>query len=259
MSEIIPIKGFIYLIKMYNMDKKIIYKVGKSTNFYKRFQNYDFPNLLIFINSDDITIDEYEIIKLFKINCKLHKGREFFTAQDDYFVLDLFINYFSNKNKKNIETNNITNIVSDLINDLINEVVNKVINDEFNNNIISNEIVSYETINNIKNRKIDYICPNINCNKTFNYCSYLKKHLLNSYHCNKTIDNINLYILEINKIRNNNIVKFIKEYKCSNCKKNYHNNFTLQRHMNTSKCNKVINLNKQISNLQLELEQFTLS
>ena len=35
-------------------------------------------------------------------------------------------------------------------------------------------------------------------------------------------------------------IRTVKEYKCSNCKHNYLNNFTLQRHMNNSKCTKYI-------------------
>ena len=243
MSDYIPEQGYIYLIKMCDTDNLIIYKIGKSINFYKRFQKYDFAKILIFINSDDITNDEYEIIKLFKINCKLHKGREFFTSQNDSFVLDLFMTYFSNKNKKNIENNIIANIVNDLVNDVVS-------NDVVSNDVVSNDVVSNDM-------KIDYICPNINCNKKFTYCSYLKKHLLNSYHCNKAIDNINLYLLEINKIKKNNVIKFTKEYKCSNCKKIYHNNFTLQRHINTSKCYAVINLHTQIALLNSELALLT--
>ena len=86
MSDNLPIKGHIYLLKMCDTKHRIIYKPGKSVNFYKRFKKYYYAKILTFISSNDINKDENEIIKLFKINCKLDSGREFFLAKDDNFV-----------------------------------------------------------------------------------------------------------------------------------------------------------------------------
>ena len=93
-------KGYIYLLKLGDTNNRIIYKVEKSINVYKKKNNY--AEILIFIISNDITNDENEIIKLFNINCKLDKGRKFFLAQNDLFVLNLFLNYFINKNNSEI-------------------------------------------------------------------------------------------------------------------------------------------------------------
>ncbi len=41
MSDNLPIKGCIYLLKMCDTTNNIIYKVGKSINFYKRFTPLD--------------------------------------------------------------------------------------------------------------------------------------------------------------------------------------------------------------------------
>ena len=40
MSDNINIKGYIYLIKMCDTNHRTIYKIGKSTNFDKRLNNY---------------------------------------------------------------------------------------------------------------------------------------------------------------------------------------------------------------------------
>ena len=69
MSDYIPIKGYIYLLKMCDTNHRIIYKPGKSVNFYKRYKEYNYAEILTFIVSDDITKDENEIIRLFNINC----------------------------------------------------------------------------------------------------------------------------------------------------------------------------------------------
>ena len=95
MSEIIPIKGHIYLLKMYDTTENVlVYKVGKSINIEKIYELHPFTKLLIFNSSDNITHDKFEIINIFNMNCTLHKGRDFFTAPDDNFVLRLFSSYF---------------------------------------------------------------------------------------------------------------------------------------------------------------------
>jgi len=240
MSDNLPIKGYIYLLKMCDTNHRIIYKPGKSVNFYKRYKEYYYAEILTFISSNDINKDEDEIIKLFNINCKLDTGREFFLAKDDNFVLKIFMDYFSNKINRNIDISNSSVISSLSISNLVVEPV--VIEPVVVEPIVVKAVAENLVTENIVDTIIEYICPNINCKKKFDYCSYLKKHLVNSYHCNKSIDNIDSYISgikEMNDIKKTNI-KTIREYKCSNCKHNYQNNFTLQRHMNNSKCTKYI-------------------
>ena len=99
-------KGYIYLLKLGDTNNSIIYKIEKSINIYKQ-NNY--AEILTFIISNDITNDENEIIKLFKINCKLDKGRKFFLAQNNLFVLNLFLSYFINKNNSEINESNESN------------------------------------------------------------------------------------------------------------------------------------------------------
>ena len=107
---------------------------------------------------------------------------------------------------------------------------------------------------------MEYICSNINCKKIFPYPSYLKKHLTNSYHCNKTITDIDKYIKDIidnNKIIANNTNNILEALKCKFCNKNYVNNFTLTRHLKDSKCSKnkeQIERDKQITILQKQID-----
>ena len=107
---------------------------------------------------------------------------------------------------------------------------------------------------------MEYICSNINCKKVFPYPSYLKKHLKNSYHCNKTITDIDKYIKDIidnKKIIESNTNNIIEALKCKFCKKNYVNNFTLTRHLKDSKCSKnkeQIERDKQITILQKQID-----
>jgi hypothetical protein len=105
MSEIIVNTGHIYLLKMCDTNHRIIYKIGKSINFYKRYKRYHYADIVILINSDDITTDKIEIKKLFHQNCTLDKGRDYFTSRDDYFTSNLILRYFSEKYNRNIEHN----------------------------------------------------------------------------------------------------------------------------------------------------------
>ena len=65
MSDNIPTKGYIYLLKMCDTSHRTIYKPGKSVNFYKRYKEYNYAKILTFIISDDINKDKNEIINLF--------------------------------------------------------------------------------------------------------------------------------------------------------------------------------------------------
>jgi hypothetical protein len=107
---------------------------------------------------------------------------------------------------------------------------------------------------------MEYICSNINCKKSFPYPSYLRKHLINSYHCKKLIVDIDKYIKDIidnNKQIVNNKSKVIEIIKCKFCSKNYANNFTLSRHLKTSKCSiktEQEERDKQIAILQKQID-----
>ncbi len=96
-NDVIPIKGQIYLIKMCDTNNRIIYKIGRTNNFYERNNSYLFAEILNVIRSDNIAYDESEIIKIFIKNCKLEKGREYFTGESDEFVLKIVLDYFINK------------------------------------------------------------------------------------------------------------------------------------------------------------------
>ena len=102
------------------------------------------------------------------------------------------------------------------------------------------------------------ICKNINCKKEFMFYSLLKKHLQNSYHCSKNIDNINSYILEL-KNNTTNVQQQIKEdIKCNNCNITYTRQSSLNRHLKTNRCQPVIfnenERSKEIENLKKQLE-----
>ena len=49
MSDYIPTKGYIYLLKMYYINDLVIYKVGKSINFYQRYKGYNYTDILVMI------------------------------------------------------------------------------------------------------------------------------------------------------------------------------------------------------------------
>ena len=121
MSDNIPIKGHIYLLKMYDTFYDVlVYKVGKSINIDKICESNPFTKLLTFIISDNITHDKFEIINLFNMNCTLHKGRDFFTAPDDDFVLRLFLSYFRTQNYLRLLLNN--NSIVDTIDSTIDNI-----------------------------------------------------------------------------------------------------------------------------------------
>ena len=104
-NDLIPIKGQIYLIKMCDTNNRTIYKIGRTNNFYERNNSYLFAEILNVIRSDNIAYDESEIIKIFIKNCKLEKGREYFTGESDEFVLKIVLDYFINKINQSLEVN----------------------------------------------------------------------------------------------------------------------------------------------------------
>jgi len=102
---------------------------------------------------------------------------------------------------------------------------------------------------------MEYICPNIICKKEFKFISLLKKHLFNSYHCNKDII-IDEYILE-KKQEKNNLVEIIKDIKCTNCNITYTRQSSLNRHIKMKKCNvaNLINIDERKSQIELLQKQ----
>lgn len=92
-------EGTIYLLKMCDTTGKIIYKVGKSKNFDKRFNNYNYCDILTLVKSVDIDNDEKAIIACFNENFTLDKGKEYFTHPDEVEVMAKFMTYFHHKNE----------------------------------------------------------------------------------------------------------------------------------------------------------------
>ena len=244
MSDNLPIKGHIYLLKMCDTNHRIIYKPGKSVNFYKRYKEYNYAKILTFIVSDDITKDENEIIRLFNINCKLDSGREFFLAKDDNFVLKLFMNYFTNKINRSIETSNsigVSNLVDEPVvtEPVVTEpVVTEPVYTEpvvtepiVNEPVVTEPIVeTSNTIESIENNKIlERTCPT--CKKEFNFASRLKAHLESTIHCKKTDTEITTFFKKFEKISN---------FTCDICNHKYTKKQNLQRHIEHSTCKKFI-------------------
>jgi hypothetical protein len=244
MSEYIKNKGYIYLIKMCDTKNRTIYKIGKSINFYRRYKGYNYAEILTFIISNDMDNDEIEIIKIFNSNCKLDKGREFFIAKNDDFVLKLFLDYFSNKINNNINNNikinrnikknniNAKNTLIESVNNTLIESVNNTLIESVNNTLIesvNNTVI--ESVDNIviKNDEnvtlLERTCPN--CKKVFNYSSRLKAHLEITIHCKKTSEEIESFFLQFKKQAN---------FKCYICNNEYTKNHNLKRHINNSNC-----------------------
>ena len=271
MSDI-PTEGFIYLLKMFNTNNIIIYKIGKSINFFKRYKKYDYAKILMFISSNDITKDETEIIKLFNKNCKIDKGREYFTTiYDDCFILDLFMDYFHTKNKITSEANKITkNILEEKI--LAEKLLEEIILDK--KILEENIVITKDIINNsiIYNPNCDKSCPN--CKIVFKYPSRLKTHFQLTIHCKKTPNEITNYFENITKqkarcLTGTNILtptptsiptqtytSINNIYKCDKCNSTYTFLHNLNRHKTSSKCSRSnsnnINLikNKLLTNIE---------
>jgi hypothetical protein len=274
------IAGQIYLILMCNTLKDYIYKVGRSINFYERKKNYNYVKILNVIDSDDIVYDESEIIKIFNKNCKLDKGREFFsTTNDSDFVLNIFLDYFINKIKINTENknlnitneNNISNIntINTIINeniDTINNIVieentdtiNNIVIEENKNTIINNENNIKNENNNAKNNYNnieDRTCTN--CNKSFIYPSELRKHFAKTICCRKSDEDIEKFFIQ-NKINKQEKNKNKSNFKCDKCNTTFVQKCTLIRHKTTSKCNKELYDKKiQLKLLQSQVDDLS--
>ena len=221
------IEGHIYLVNMADLKNNIYYKIGKSINVDKRLKSYDYANIVSIMKSDNIDFDESKLIKIFKKNCKLDKGKEFFKAESDEFILQLFLEYFLNKIKIKNETVN-TDIVNTEV--ISTEIISKEI---ISTEVISTEVTNTEVISTEIVAKDIIICPNIICKKEFKFISLLKKHLINSYHCSKNIDDIDEYILN----EKHKSIKIIKNIKCIKCNITYTRQSSLNRHLNNSNCN----------------------
>ena len=260
MSDNSPVEGYIYLLKMCDTNRRIIYKPGKSINFYKRYKEYNYAKILTFIVSDDITKDENEIIKLFNNNCKLDTGREFFLAKDDNFVLKLFMDYFSSKINRNIDISNrtVNNITS--TNVVVEpEVFEAVVVVPVAEPVVVAEpapVVESTTtttiIETIENNKIlERTCPN--CKKEFNFASRLKAHLETTIHCKKTDAEITKFFKKFEKISN---------FKCDICNSKYTKRQNLKRHIEHSECKKFIEqkkLLKQLETIKLQISNLSVN
>jgi hypothetical protein len=99
------------------------------------------------------------------------------------------------------------------------------------------------------------ICPNNNCNKDFIYLSELKRHLNNSYHCGKDIEDIDFYILQ------KKTTKKTEEKTCMYCNTTYSKKSSLDRHIKNSQCSiefKELKRQQQIEDLKNEIEKLKL-
>jgi hypothetical protein len=200
------ISGHIYLIKLCAPSGKCIYKIGKSENFMNRLNDYLYFDILNIIKSDDISKDENNIINIFSKKCILDKGREFFTGPDENNAICLFMDYFNEKHK-----------------------ANKIINEE--KEIIIKEIKEKNKMKKTSSIIVEnLICPK--CNQEYKYPCLLKRHLKNSARCKD--DNIIVEAIKKNNEENNcndcnicnksfsrksNLIRHLKETKCSNIKK----------------------------------------
>ena len=225
-KKIKTIKGYIYLIKIGDTIKRIIYKIGRSISFNKRINNYHYPEILFIIKSEDIVYDENNLIKIFKEKCKLDKGNEFFIANNDAYVIKLCLDYFANK--KNAEP------IAELIAKPIAELIAEPIAEPIAELIIKN----------------NNICHNINCNKKFNYLSELKTHLIKSYNCSKDIKDIDLYILQKKNLKKS------EDKKCIICNNIYSKKSSLDRHIKSSQCSvgiKELKIKNEIEEIKNEI------
>ena len=102
------------------------------------------------------------------------------------------------------------------------------------------------------------ICPNIQCRKEFCFLSLLKKHLNNSYHCSKDILDIDLYILELKNNKKNEKNETKENITCEKCNITYTRQSSLNRHLNTSQCNKEKYEKKiKIGTLQKQIDELS--
>ena len=225
--------GHIYLVNMADLIKNVYYKIGKSINVDKRIKKYDYANIVSIVKSDNIDYDESELLKIFNKNCTLDKGREYFTGESDEFMLKLFIDYFINKKcesktikvKKGKEVPEVQEVQE------VKEVQKVPEGQEVPEVPEVSEVPEVQEVNEIIKNTI--VCPNMNCKIKFKFNSLLKKHLNNSYHCSKDINDIDEYILN-NK--NNKSLKIIKCIKCIKCNITYTRQSSLNRHINNSIC-----------------------
>ena len=173
---------------------------------------------VIFIFSNDITNDENEIIKLFNINCKLDTGREFFLAQNDLFVLNLFLTYFNNINNNQ---NNLSIVETNETNETSETSETNETNETSETSETSETNETSETSE--TSEILKKTCPT--CNKFFQFPSRLKIHLQNTIHCKKTDNDIKKFF---NKYNKNNSEKV----KCEICNLQFSTIYNLNRHIN---------------------------
>jgi hypothetical protein len=269
------IKGQVYVVKMCDTIQNAYYKVGRSIDFFERKKCYNYSEVLNVMKSDDIVYDETEIIKIFNKNCKLNKGKEFFTAESDDFVLNIFLDYFQNKLKKNIKSKAIIEPAIEPFVKLETIIESKSTIEPLIESIIQSIEPDIESIiEPVTEPVVEHIIKNIvktykhtctKCNNNFKYASYLQRHMNSKKECkilklNKNNDMknndmknsnlLNLYILDtfkqyldtktqkiITSEDNKIFNKEIKKiYNCNNCNSNFTSRQALHRHKKLKRC-----------------------
>jgi len=231
---------------------KEIYKIGRSRNVTNRVNQYpNGTNIMLMIKCKNSNICETNLINLFKdkfIQQRFY-GTEYFEG-NCYDMIQEICDYV---NKNNCKDKIISKkIISDkAVSDKAvsdKAVSDKAVSDKaVSDKAVSNKAVSNKAVNKIVKQKFkvgckvekkkQFICPK--CNEDFKYTSLLKRHLVLSSRCKKSIEEIAIIINNINSNNDNIINSTISNIICNDCNSIFTKKSSLIYHKLNSKCGKI--------------------
>jgi hypothetical protein len=239
--------GYIYLLKMFDDDGCVVYKIGRCEDFESRMKGYKFKKIIYTIATDDCYKLENDLKSIIKNKYLITTGTEYFKCDDEIELIHLIVN-ISLPKKKTIEDDILSIINENKINELKNEMTKKL-NDEINElknihyneikklNIINKDIETkmldfYNKMKELENKNIQFIQ---NINETYgieNEKILMKNEDINVNNINvNNINDGNIFNNEFNKYFSitNNQNDIISKYEIINLLNNYEWSYILEK------------------------------
>jgi hypothetical protein len=140
--------GYIYLLRMFDDDGDVVYKIGRCEDFESRMKGYKFKKIIYTIATDDCYKLENDLKCVIKNKYLITTGTEYFKCDNEIELIHLIVN-ISLPKKKNIE-DDILSIINE------NKVNEEKIKEIYTEEKIKEEINKKKIFDIIKNEFNDF-------------------------------------------------------------------------------------------------------